>query len=116
MRLLKGSDFCKDKAVEIASANKNNKYSGLMTIRADDIRRDGRTKVADSPDPPNFPGHADITYDFKMPLDDDPPPSQEEWNRIHSTLDGLLAKANYRHDPEPLSAGWKGPALKIDAA
>ena len=25
MRLLKGSDFCKDKAVEIASANRNNK-------------------------------------------------------------------------------------------
>lgn len=116
MRLLKGADFCKDKAVEIASANRNNKYSGLMSIRADAIRGDGKTKVVDSPDPPNFPGHADITYDFRMPQDGDPPPSQEEWNRIHNTLDALLAKALYRHDPEPLSAGWKGPALKIDAA
>ncbi len=54
MRLLKGSDFCKDKAVEIASKNTSNNYSGLMTIRADGIRSDGRTNVLDSPDPPNF--------------------------------------------------------------
>ena len=114
IRLLMGPDFCKNKATEIAAANTNNKYSGLLAIRADAIRNTGST-VKDSRDPPNFLGHADIDHGFKVPGKDEPPATPEDLQRLDDRLDELLKHANYHDDPEPLVPGWKGSAIKVDS-
>lgn len=112
MRLLMGADFCKDKAVEIGAANRNNEYCGLMTVRADAIRSTG-SMVTDSRDPPNFLGHADIDHGFALPGKDEPPATPEKLQRMDDRCDALLEHANFHSDPAPEEPGWAGDPLAI---
>jgi len=110
MRQRMGDGFCKDKAVDIGNGVPKNEYHGLLTVRADSIRKHN-AQVTDSRD--QFLGHADLDYQIVVPAND--PPLEGDYKTLVDRIRSLLALTVFHRDPAPNAAGWSGPALRLDA-
>ena len=101
-----GSDFCKEKAKEIASASRVIEYAGLAVLQAGQIRSAGST-IQDSRD--EYCGHAHISHGFILQADE--PPESVDNLAITERCRALIASATYYADPHPGAEGWTGPLL-----
>lgn len=103
IRLLMGSDFCKNKSREIA----RDSYLGMGVLVAADARATG-VEVLDWP--ADFHGHAHIDHGDLVPPPNDPlPPDLNE--AFLERLRSLVAVTAFHGDPSPDTPGWDGPPL-----
>jgi hypothetical protein len=105
-----GSDFCKNKAKEIAGPDPNNPYVGFAAITVKAVRSVG-SEVTDSRE--EFCGHAHISHGIIVPAEEPPDP-------VFSLLLGirvrkLIDKARLVLDPEPNANTWTGEQIEIPA-
>lgn len=101
-----GSDFCKDKAKEIAERIPGKTYIGLASVSAEQIRSTG-AQIVDSR--AEFCGHAHISYGIVVQRDE---PQQSELNRrLTEFARKILDLAIFRIDPDPSAPTWTGEAL-----
>lgn len=110
MRQKMGDDFCKVKALEIASKSSTGKYEGLLTIKANSIRASG-SNVIDSRE--QWLGHADIDHGFASAPQNDPG-KVGEFERMTERCRILRDNSNFHQDPDPSVSGWQGPKLRRD--
>ena len=102
-----GSDFCKDKAKEIANKTIGKTYKGLAVITVEKVRRVG-AEVIDSRHV--YYGHAHISYGIVAPPPDEPAESQDN-KRLLEMTSQILRAASYFEDTDPAAPTWTGPAL-----
>lgn len=104
--MYKGSDFCKIKGREIATASRN-EYCGLAVLLASQIRDVG-SQVHDSRD--EFCGHAHISHGIVVPPENEPL-SPHQNMELDKKLEALRDCAIYHRDPNPAGDAWTGPEL-----
>ena len=95
-----GSDFCKDKAVEIATPG----YVGLAVVPAGDVRDCGSSVVDYRSD---FCGHAHIDHGFAL-LEEHEPGAPKLIERMRDRCSAIVNRCRFHSDPDPSGAGWKG--------
>ena len=98
-----GSDFCKDKAVEIASST----YVGLAVVPAGDVRCCGSDVVDFRSD---YCGHAHVDHGFSL-LPENEPGAPHLAERMRDRCAAIVEKCAFHPDPDPGTPGWSGPAL-----
>ena len=103
----KGSDFCKEKALEIASKTAKKTFKGFAVLVAAEIKRVG-AQVFDSRR--YYCGHAHISYGILAPPPDEPQDSETNKLLLKMTR-AVLGIAKYYEDPDPATATWTGPPL-----
>jgi len=103
----KGSDFCKEKALEIAGKTVNKQFKGFAVLTASKIRGVG-AQVSDSRQ--YYCGHAHISYGFVAPPRDEPQQSTTNMALLKMTR-AILDAAKYYEDPDPSVLAWTGPPL-----
>ncbi len=101
------SQFCKDKALEIAlwgicRSREKKEFRGFAVITADQIRNAG-SNVTDSRHV--FVGHADISHGYVAARGEALP----AW--LNDRLDTLKDSAKFIPDPAPRRWRWTGPQL-----
>lgn len=111
IRLCAGADYCKNKAVSIAAKNPNNKYIGLLSILAHDIRKAG-SAIIDSRDSPNFFGHADVYHNLPELLPDEPALTPEDNDILKLRCEALVKVSILCCDPDPEAPNWTGDRLE----
>jgi hypothetical protein len=103
----KSSNFCKQRAKEIASNAEGKTYKGLAVLTALNIRGVG-ADVFDSRQ--HFCGHAHISYGIKTPSPNEPLESAAN-QRLSEMVRNLLKFVTYHEDLNPMGSEWTGPAL-----
>lgn len=102
IRHVMGSDFCKDKSVEIAGSQ----YIGLGCLVAAAARAAGSSVVDAQED---FIGHAHIDHGVLIPNDEPLPAVANE--RLISRLRMIVAATTFHEDPAPDRPGWAGAQI-----
>lgn len=100
------SDFCKEKAQEIAANSHVNDYAGLAVLTAGSIRQTG-SEVHDSRE--EFCGHAHISHGIVLPPGE--PPESESFVLVTERCRDLLKVTIYHADLNPMAQGWSGPEI-----
>ena len=98
-----GSDFCKDKAVEIATPG----YCGLAVVPAGGIRDCGSTVIDHRAD---YCGHAHVDHGFAL-LEENEPGNPQSIERMHQRCSAIVDKCRFHSDPDPAGVGWSGAGI-----
>jgi hypothetical protein len=103
-----GADACKRHAMNLNDPQYDKIYRGLAILSAMQIRHSG-AEIIDSREV--FKGHSDIKHGI-VEKDGDPVPAPQLM-MLRTRCKTLATLANYFADPDPASAGWRGPALSV---
>ena len=98
-------DFCKSHA-KSHSTKPNRLYWGFARFIASDIRSVSKVDISSKPVEDN-PAHANIVYDFKIPISKGKTIDAE----YELAIKTLAAKAQIMEDPSPNKKSWKGEVI-----
>lgn len=101
-----GSDFCKAKAKEIATASTSNSYAGLAFLNASEIRATGST-VQDSR--AEYCGHAHISHGIVLSPGE--PPESKMNMFLTERCREIIKRSVFYPDPDPDARAWTGPLI-----
>ena len=93
-------DFCKNHA-KSHSSKPNRFYWGFARFIASDIRNTPNVDISSKPVEDN-PAHANITYDFRIPIS----PGATIGAEYELAIKALVGKAQIMRDPSPDDANW----------
>ena len=101
-----GSDFCKAKAKEIATASALNSYAGLAFLTAGEIRTAGST-VQDSR--AEYCGHAHISHGIVLSPGE--PPGSKMNMFLTERRREIIRRSAFYPDPDPDALAWTEPLI-----